>query len=153
MVATKGMVVICYQILCLYWITKKSASGPVLKMLWFAFILFLNDLWHNPVAPATNSTPVVICFHSFSQRSLTQRLWFYLLFYNSCDLLSFFFSTIFDTTYWKREKKILMLWFAFILFLNDLWHNNPMSSLIFNGVVICFHSFSQRSLTQLILVL
>ncbi len=129
--------------------TTRRTSTIKIDKLWFAFILFLNDLWHNFQIPCNPWNNVVICFHSFSQRSLTQHHRFQPYIPCSCDLLSFFFSTIFDTTLRRRSPPHPLLWFAFILFLNDLWHNTLHLVTIRNDVVICFHSFSQRSLTQL----
>ncbi len=128
--------------------TTAHAAGNNYTTLWFAFILFLNDLWHNSIMSITNCFIVVICFHSFSQRSLTQQGRIIARKDSSCDLLSFFFSTIFDTTKYLHCVGLQQLWFAFILFLNDLWHNHLHTLGNYWPVVICFHSFSQRSLTQ-----
>jgi len=118
-------------------------------LLWIAFNLWFDDLWHTGILSNTKSGRVVNCFQFVIWRSLTHPLSGALCATGGCELLSICDLTIFDTpgaasTLWSRT-----LWIAFNLWFDDLWHTNKYRYLMIAQVVNCFQFVIWRSLTHL----
>ena len=71
-----------------------------------------------------------------------------LLRFGCCDLLSFFELLIFTTTLFLSGKNEPVLWFAFILWITDIYHNKSEKDILPCSVVICFHSLNYWYLPQ-----
>ena len=142
-------------------------------MLWFAFVLWIYDIWHNRTLLVAFDLCVVICFRSLNLWYLAQPNFLKLPWSQRCDLLSFFEFMIFGTTFRVNGFGMDMLWFAFVLWIYDIWHNliyqsNWLPALwfafvlwiydiwhnfyvlfyIFVDVVICFRSLNLWYLAQ-----
>ena len=63
---------------------------------------------------------------------------------------SFFEFMIFATTPLKNEVNLIQLWFAFVLWIYDICHNNLTPAHMPRTVVICFRSLNLWYLPQLI---
>ena len=101
------------------WLSQKQTDNA----LWFAFILWTTDIYHNNFQLKQDRLPVVICFHSLNYWYLPQHILFQRVQTGSCDLLSFFELLIFTTTKVQNGLQEIMLWFAFILWTTDIYHN------------------------------
>ena len=145
-----------------------------IRLLWFAFNLFFDDIWYNTLLNFSHRIYVVICFQFVLWRYLIQyrEKWFKpfggcdllsicsltifdtirkegISTVNCCDLLSICSLTIFDTMLYRQAICRWALWFAFNLFFDDIWYNEglePLQSLL---VVICFQFVLWRYLIQL----
>ena len=91
---------------------------------------------------------VVICFRSLNLWYLAQLSLFGQCLNKCCDLLSFFEFMIFGTTRRGFGLDIWLLWFAFVLWIYDIWHNYNDWKEIDMNVVICFRSLNLWYLAQ-----
>jgi len=116
--------------------------------LWIAFNLWFDDLWHTCASVIPVCWQVVNCFQFVIWRSLTHLRRVRQLYSMCCELLSICDLTIFDTPVLMQAIGIILLWIAFNLWFDDLWHttsvNNPTSFLVVN----CFQFVIWRSLTH-----
>ena len=91
--------------------------------LWFAFILWFTDIYHNKIRSSITPDIVVICFHSLIYWYLPQPVQHFL-------------------------NTPSQLWFAFILWFTDIYHNYSSKTCEVPLVVICFHSLIYWYLPQ-----
>ena len=128
--------------------TVLNVPEQMLGKLWFAFILWQNDIYNSIGNCQSPDGFVVICFHSLTERYLqqwreaTSDTWI------CCDLLSFFDRTIFTTVDFELTIGRALLWFAFILWQNDIYNSTRLLAVLSRLVVICFHSLTERYLQQ-----
>jgi len=116
--------------------------------LWIAFNLWFDDLWHTQKQTCQNTDPVVNCFQFVIWRSLTHLRCRSEFFARCCELLSICDLTIFDTPPSTKTKPMALLWIAFNLWFDDLWHTTELTGLIGFRVVNCFQFVIWRSLTH-----
>ena len=96
---------------------------------------------------------VVICFRSLNLWYLAQPTRVSGSLSDGCDLLSFFEFMIFGTTSWNKCSFSNVLWFAFVLWIYDIWHNCSNLANFVENVVICFRSLNLWYLAQRTLLL
>jgi len=82
-------------------------------------------------------------------RSLTHRLGSWDMPARCCELLSICDLTIFDTPCHRLTSEYAMLWIAFNLWFDDLWHTYYQKKYWWQIVVNCFQFVIWRSLTHL----
>ena len=116
--------------------------------LWIAFNLWFDDLWHTTLNNLPNQIIVVNCFQFVIWRSLTHRMESFMLIRQCCELLSICDLTIFDTPMHVLVSLNIMLWIAFNLWFDDLWHTFAYCKLTILHVVNCFQFVIWRSLTH-----
>ncbi len=117
--------------------------------LWIAFNLWFDDLWHTGILSNTKSGRVVNCFQFVIWRSLTHLYTAYWQRFQCCELLSICDLTIFDTPLPWNARADRVLWIAFNLWFDDLWHTRSYSIVPVKIVVNCFQFVIWRSLTHL----
>ena len=120
-----------------------------LRRLWIAFNLWFDDLWHTIHWSESWGREVVNCFQFVIWRSLTHRIAYCIAVNQGCELLSICDLTIFDTPRQKNDCRITVLWIAFNLWFDDLWHTIGSTANDGTGVVNCFQFVIWRSLTHL----
>ena len=91
---------------------------------------------------------VVNCFQFVIWRSLTHQRWIHQTYGASCELLSICDLTIFDTPPIINNFKCSLLWIAFNLWFDDLWHTLQEVCQCLPRVVNCFQFVIWRSLTH-----
>ena len=116
--------------------------------LWIAFNLWFDDLWHTPRSVKRHSLLVVNCFQFVIWRSLTHRMGSNTFLRASCELLSICDLTIFDTPSDPNSLRTPLLWIAFNLWFDDLWHTKFRPDSFACIVVNCFQFVIWRSLTH-----
>ncbi len=117
-------------------------------VLWIAFNLWFDDLWHTIAALYPLHIWVVNCFQFVIWRSLTHQGHTSGYLRVRCELLSICDLTIFDTPFSLAYLITWMLWIAFNLWFDDLWHTfNPAKEKA-KPVVNCFQFVIWRSLTH-----
>jgi len=116
--------------------------------LWIAFNLWFDDLWHTRSTSADRVPGVVNCFQFVIWRSLTHPAIWAVAGHLGCELLSICDLTIFDTP--KRWLILFggVLWIAFNLWFDDLWHTFTGVNSMAHSVVNCFQFVIWRSLTH-----
>ena len=117
--------------------------------LWIAFNLWFDDLWHTHLFSLRNSYLVVNCFQFVIWRSLTHLPSIDIFTFTCCELLSICDLTIFDTPLMKIVIMKKVLWIAFNLWFDDLWHTFKQVQNCILRVVNCFQFVIWRSLTHL----
>ena len=117
-------------------------------MLWIAFNLWFDDLWHTARQTTFFSSFVVNCFQFVIWRSLTHLIISAGLTKDSCELLSICDLTIFDTPWNSLMTSVTELWIAFNLWFDDLWHTEVTKQEFAEYVVNCFQFVIWRSLTH-----
>ena len=128
--------------------TPKWQSKNLQNTLWIAFNLGFDDLWHTSAFWHTQPGKVVNCFQFVIWRSLTHRAIFLRDRCDSCELLSICDLTIFDTPMSAIRLNSLLLWIAFNLWFDDLWHTANWQYQPPCRVVNCFQFVIWRSLTH-----
>jgi len=91
---------------------------------------------------------VVNCFQFVIWRSLTHLAWIPLWLTICCELLSICDLTIFDTPVATNSTFTTLLWIAFNLWFDDLWHTLDGKCIHRSVVVNCFQFVIWRSLTH-----
>ena len=118
-------------------------------MLWIAFNLWFDDLWHTYYTLFCRPGSVVNCFQFVIWRSLTHQSNNPALRTFCCELLSICDLTIFDTPAAMPIVCFAVLWIAFNLWFDDLWHTYNVTGTSKTYVVNCFQFVIWRSLTHL----
>ena len=113
------------------------ASLPI-ALLWFAFKLFFDDIYHSFNVMHSAYICVVICFQIVLWWYLPQQYTTDKYNLRSCDLLSNCSLMIFTTAFFVECSFILKLWFAFKLFFDDIYHSVHLHRRVHVRVVICF---------------
>ena len=160
-------VVICFHFTTFAVLETAKANGwPLLRRLWFAFILLPLPYWKQPVCPLLacwcrcdllsfyylcrtgnsgvhrNSLRnyVVICFHftTFAVLETAEGLRARQPL-RRCDLLSFYYLCRTGNSMKNRWLLASELWFAFILLPLPYWKQPYICPFPFRQVVICFH--------------
>jgi len=128
LIIRKELIKICCELLSICDLTIFDTPQMVYHVwrhvLWIAFNLWFDDLWHTDHLLYMYSDGVVNCFQFVIWRSLTHH--------NHL-----------------QKCHLLMLWIAFNLWFDDLWHTNYYFFIIFIYVVNCFQFVIWRSLTHL----
>ncbi len=145
----RGFVVNCFQFVIWRSLTHPFTLQTIITlMLWIAFNLWFDDLWHTALEFLNYRIPVVNCFQFVIWRSLTHPCGCLLCQSMCCELLSICDLTIFDTPSSKLICFKPLLWIAFNLWFDDLWHTWGPSSPGLPVVVNCFQFVIWRSLTH-----
>ncbi len=118
------------------------------KVLWIAFNLWFDDLWHTFRQVQNCILRVVNCFQFVIWRSLTHLHYIFPLMMLGCELLSICDLTIFDTPFSVYINRGYQLWIAFNLWFDDLWHTCRCNRHPWRRVVNCFQFVIWRSLTH-----
>ena len=128
--------------------TPSSALWNILAELWIAFNLWFDDLWHTFLDWLKDLNDVVNCFQFVIWRSLTHLWGFNYIIMPRCELLSICDLTIFDTPVNGLTLTLILLWIAFNLWFDDLWHTCFKWVWCSYWVVNCFQFVIWRSLTH-----
>ena len=104
--------------------TTRCCKVASITKLWFAFVLWIYDICHNPYPSIPSNPLVVICFRSLNLWYLPQLNALKSKYAEGCDLLSFFEFMIFATTLKIFSWSNTLLWFAFVLWIYDICHNS-----------------------------
>ena len=128
--------------------TPRVARHIQCYMLWIAFNLWFDDLWHTDEIFYLSRRQVVNCFQFVIWRSLTHRPAWAAVTFTCCELLSICDLTIFDTPSRAFCLSNSLLWIAFNLWFDDLWHTNVKGFTSVMIVVNCFQFVIWRSLTH-----
>ena len=110
--------------------------------------MFFEDIYHSFSKFVRDACEVVICFRFVLWRYLPQfkRNWYRC--FTSCDLLSIYSLKIFTTVKVLIDTVNPMLWFAFDLFFEDIYHSMSNAARLQWVVVICFRFVLWRYLPQ-----